>query len=172
MSWEYLGRETDYRILPIAGFLQDKVSGKTILDLDCLEARTVHYIPNTYERYIGNDLIDRFPHGERRLFYKVSDTEISHYLTKVDILLVLGHGGWELSPSDKESPNLTAATLQIINKYRPDIVVLESCQDYSECIKHIARSIYYDIEFHMRVTPVPRRKEFYYKREIICLTRP
>jgi len=176
MSWEYLGKETDYRMLVVAGYICNHIKDKIIVDLNCLEGRILNYIPYTFKKYLGNDIINRFKFktDECIKFYNQSDSEFIKMLNKIDILLALGHGGYELSPNNKESQTLTNSIKYIMKFYNPEFVILEAAEGiYSTCIDNIAKDCNYIIDFNININNRDNNiNQFYYNRNIICLRHP
>jgi len=134
MPWEYLDTpELDGRLLLAAGYLARRLFGKSVVDLNCMKARLLNYLPVQYAAYYCND-INYFPKNMLPWvdFQKKTDGEMVEYLKdkKVDILCVFGHGGGDRLPNKHESPTLTASAIQIIKDHHPEIVVLEACWDY------------------------------------------
>ena len=176
MTWEYLDAQTDYRIAPIAEYLKDKVKDQVILDLDCLRARLIHHIPHTFKAYIGNDLIsEHFPVDiPNTTFYNLPDAAMPWILTELDILVVMGHGGYEYDPNPKESLTLTQTIHMLMDKFEPKFLILEACQmpAYSLSIEDIKNSytgVGYVEDVHVYITPDTAAEELLLAREIICL---
>jgi GT2 family glycosyltransferase len=136
MSWEYLP-ELDERLKVAAKYLDGKTKGKTIVDLDCLEARLLQYIDHDFEVYLGNDVQERFPTCPKTRFSIAKDDEFVPTLTKCDILTVFGHGGYEITKEGAESPTLTNSIKYVIDHLKPEIVVLEAVWAFEPIISEI-----------------------------------
>ncbi|MBF0531743.1 MAG: methyltransferase domain-containing protein [Candidatus Omnitrophica bacterium] len=137
--WAYLFDEKmDYRVWLAAGYLRDKVKEKIIVDLDCGHAPLLKYIPDTYRQYIGNDIRNLFPAlTERSIFYLKKDDDFIQALTKVDILVVLGYGGYEITKESLESKTLLGSIKTIISKFEPEIVVFETVRKFLPILKDV-----------------------------------
>lgn len=136
MAWEYLlTKELDARAMVIAGYLANKITGKVILDLNCGHAPLLRYLPKTYARYYGNDtLAKRLPTCDGALFLPMTDEEmVTSDIGRVDVLVVMGMGGYEITKEKLESPTLTRSILALIEKHKPEIVILECIQEF-ECL--------------------------------------
>ena len=134
MAWEYLP-QMDQRLRVIASFLKGKTKDKTIVDLDCLEARLLKYIDHDFKKYIGNDILDRFPVSiDKTEFYLTTDEKMVDVVNECNILLVLGAGGWEITKEELESKTLTDSVNAIIKKCRPKYVVKEAVSYFEELI--------------------------------------
>lgn len=142
MSWEYLG-ELDDRLLYISRYLTGKTKDAVIVDLDCLEARLLQFIQPDYKQYIGNDKLDRFPQQiPRTTFYQITDDKLIPKLDQVDILLIIGHGGFEIDGHSQESSTLSQTARDIISKFSPKYVVYESVEKYQEIAQTIMSKQY------------------------------
>jgi len=133
LPWLHLQTDSlDARYLIAAGYLANKVSGKYIIDLNCGTARLLKYIPHTFALYYGNDiLIDIFPNYKNVLFEKIIDQEVvNKYNKKLDILLVFGYASGHLAKNKWESETLDQSTRDLIKKFEPEIIILDSSYDY------------------------------------------
>lgn len=133
MAWEYLlTRELDARVLPVAGYLANKINGNCIVELDCGHAPILKYLPKTYKSYYGNDILgERLPEYLGARFYQMKDDEFVKGDFDVDILLVFGLGGYEISKEALESSTLTQSIFDLVDREHPGVVVIESIQKYS-----------------------------------------
>ena len=148
--WQYLMEDKyDYRIRPAADYLKDKVKDKIIVDLNCGHAPLLKYLPDTYKKYLGNDIRELFPteHNGKCFFYLKKDNEFADTLSAVDILVVFGVGGYEISKQSVESATATQTIKTIIFKFRPSIIVLEAIKPYTPILKRIER---YAIQYRYR----------------------
>jgi len=133
MAWEYLlTDEHDARAMLIAGYLAEKIAGKTIIDLDCGHAPLLKYLPKTYKRYYGNDtLVERLPMYPNGIFSSLSDADyVRGSFESVDVLVVMGMGGYELTHEKLESSTLTTSILSLVLEYKPEILILESIKEF------------------------------------------
>lgn len=138
--WSYLlTDELDFRVLPIAGYLARRVDNKIIVDLDCGHAPLLKYIPHTFEAYYGNDILyDRFPHVAGTQFYAMKDEEfVKTEFPRVDVLIVLGHGGFEISKEQLESATLTQSIKTMVEKYSPEIIVIEAVERFTSVHRNL-----------------------------------
>jgi hypothetical protein len=145
MAWEYLlTNQHDARAMLIAGYLAEKIAGKTIVDLDCGHAPLLKYLPKTFKRYYGNDTLkERLPTYPGALFLPITDEEfVNGDFESVDVLVVMGMGGYELTKEKLESSTLTASILSMTLKYKPEIVIIECIKEFEPVIdKYIAPHI-------------------------------
>jgi hypothetical protein len=131
LSWEYLNERCDDRLKIISKYLKGKTKGKFIVDLDCLEGRILNYLEHDYMSYKGNDLIeDRWVGGYKATFKKETSVEFVKDLTQCDILLLLGYTGDYENVSEKEDHRLTVSAEFLIDKFSPEIVVIEVWVEY------------------------------------------
>lgn len=138
MAWEYLlTDEHDARAMLIAGYLANKIVGKTIVDLDCGHAPLLKYLPQTYKRYYGNDVLaERLPKYPGALFLPIPDAEfVQNDFESVDVLVVMGMGGYELTKEKLESSTLTASIIHMAQKYKPDILIIECIKEFESIIE-------------------------------------
>ncbi len=135
MAWEYLlTNKLDARVLLVAGYLADKIEGKVIVDLDCMHAPILKYLPRTYKVFHGNDILSLFPEPPelyKAKFYTMKDEEFTELELHTDILIVFGMGGYEQSKEELESKTLNQSILKIVDRDMPEIVVIESVQQFS-----------------------------------------
>ena len=130
MTWEYLDNtRLDGRLLVVAGYLSNRIEGKNIVDLNCGTGRLINYLPRIYTNYYCND-INLVPSciQEPIDFHPISDTEMVTFLADkmVDVVCVLGHGGGHELPNVHESISLSNSAMLIIEKHKPEIVILEA----------------------------------------------
>jgi len=128
MTWEYLRTpELAGRLLLIAGWLGTRVAGATILDLNCGWAPLLPLLPDTWQRYVGNDICQQFIAEARRQsvraeLYVCADDDLPT-LDRLDILVCLGYA---CGVSAAESESLERSIKRLVARYRPSAVVLEA----------------------------------------------
>jgi len=164
MPFEYLGPETDYRMLFVAGYLWDKIADKVIVDLDCLQARLWHYLPRTYAEYISNDIYNHKDRPRAITFYQITDAEMAKQVDRCDILLVFGHNG-------KDNENISQSICRIVEKCHPQYIVLETIERYAIYIEDIASMLSgYILDQNVRITPIAQLDRLH-NRRIMLLRR-
>ena len=125
------------RLEKIGEYLKDKVKGKHIVDINCGSAPILDYIPNTFKSFYGNDLgleSNETRVDENKITLEcLDDKELTQKLQgkKIDIFLILGATVGHITPGHGESETQDVAIKQIVNIYKPEIIVLEMCQDYA-----------------------------------------
>lgn len=136
MTWEYLPK-LDERVKFIADYLDGKTKGKIIVDLNCLEARLLKYIYPDFKRYIGNDVIDKFP-GEYKntSFYQREDYKfVQNDVKGCDILVVMGFAMSWFENQPVESNTLAWSVGYLTGKYDPEIIIVECIQDFTPMVR-------------------------------------
>ena len=73
------------------------------------------------------------------LFYIKKDDEFINVLTKVDILVVFGIGGYEISKEPLESKTLVQSIKKIISKFKPEIIIIEIVNRYFPILEDIEK---------------------------------
>lgn len=133
MTWEYLYDFQDREKI-IASLLN--VCGKHIVDLNCMHSPLLRYINQDFESYTGNDIQNVFPitDDKRVTFCRITDEDMVKVINKCDILIVMGHGGYEITKEPQESKTLKESINRIIKKTRPETVVLEGIQEFDELL--------------------------------------
>lgn len=136
MAWEYLDTEAfDIRFMVVAGYLRDKIKGKTILDLNCGSARFRKYIPDTYRKYHMNDVRDiSFDMNLKQVYYWRSDEEMVDLMKnkKIDILLYFGHGYGERTGEKLESGTVLNSIRTLVFTHKPEYLVFEGNASYED----------------------------------------
>jgi len=133
MAWEQFEKpELDGRIQLIAGYLANKIEGKTIVDLDCGTAPLLDWLPAEWHYYYGNDTnVDFVLRAKdkampRTGIWDIPDNEVLVDLHRLgitpDILLSLGYGA---RLNEHESQTLDETIKDIVHKHRPEIVIYE-----------------------------------------------
>jgi GT2 family glycosyltransferase len=136
MTWEYLP-QCDKRFEIAASYLKGKTKDKVIVDLDCLEARLLKYISHDFAKYLGNDILVRFPNIPKTEFHPYPDDQFVANLKKCDILCVFGHGGYEITGQNEESKTLTESIKKVVSRLEPQTVILEAVQYFEPIIGKI-----------------------------------
>lgn len=134
MAWEYLPL-MDRRLLVIAKYLKGKTKDKTIVDINCLDARLLQYINSDFKKYLGNDIQNKFPIHPKAEFKQLPDDVYVKEIQEVDILLYLGIGGYEIKRNALESKTATSSIRFLILKHYPQIVI-------TECIRYYEKILY------------------------------
>jgi len=147
--WWYL-HECEGRIEKLLEILtEEKIRGKTILDLNCGTAPLYARLPRVYEHYYGTDAYAHLPSFEpQATFSNLADDDV--YVGSLDILLCLG-----LPPpryNQWESPTVHTSIMRMLQVQRPRMVVLESattlaCMAHSE-IQHMMSQLGYELQTH------------------------
>lgn len=147
MPWEYYPKITK-RIEVVGDYLRDKVDEKVLIDLNCGESPILEYLSG-FRAYYGNDVLIK-EHSIKDNIHKlpITDSEFVYYCMenlekKNNILLVLGHGGYPKHQNEHESKTINESTNSLIVHLKPEIIVLESAEHFSDVIdKHIELSNY------------------------------
>ena len=174
--WPHL-QYLDQRFFAVINYLQLRIADKTIVDLDCGDARILkHMLPlGANGKYIGNDVLespywggvaDRYlKHTE---FYLKKDSEME--FEKVDILMSWGIGGYELSDESVESSTLTESIKRIADKHDPKFIVLEAIWDFDSILEGLVK--YFSNRYITRIDERLQLKEIReYKRHVILLEK-
>ncbi|NQZ99690.1 MAG: class I SAM-dependent methyltransferase [Myxococcales bacterium] len=192
LTWEYLD-EMDYRYEEIAKHLSHHAEGNQngknwhFVELCCGNGRLPEYLEKygiNYS-YEATDL-NYFRWGleqkstDLEHYFDLSDDEFAKRIDRCDVLVALGHSGFEIDSHPKESSTLTNSISYIIGKFSPEFVVLESISKYHSILKGIIRSLPgYSSVFSFCTTPESRTgckdsERWLYDRrlEILGLNRP
>jgi len=151
MTWEYLlEKKLDKRCEYIASKLKISIKDSIIVDIDCMHAPLLKYIPDTYKKYIGNDILSVFPKNKKTEFLQIDDKyllgELRNITDKVDIVVAIGIGGYEISKEERESKTLTNTIIEVCLRYNPKILVLEAVTKYTPILDIILAEIPYTIK--------------------------
>ncbi len=178
--WNYLNtKEFDGRLMLIAGYLANKIQGKVILDLNCGHAHLLSYIPCTFQKYIANDIdrdvINALANRWGYTFLEQPDDAMPSLIAGVDILLSLGYAA---KLNEHESQTLDETIKALVQKHRPEIVVLECaqriCANALELCRWIQKQDYGLRDFALYESHVARLVDAAYtmrKRRIMILER-
>jgi len=171
MTWENL-QQLQYRVDFIEQFFAKMGASMTAVDLCCGSpeyldenadqiATSIVNFPACFGEYACCDI----NYGEsRQIEYAIENGEWDGEQTafcrfvnkpddqfaredveKCDVLLVLGHGGFEIDHNAKESSTLTESAHHVINEFKPSYIVLESVVAYTpiiDCIMLTHRQSY------------------------------
>ena len=168
-TWEYLD-EMDYRYEEIAKHLSHHAArnqnGKKwhFVELCCGNGRLPEYLKKyginySYEatdlNYFRWGLEQRSTASEH--YFDLSDDEFAKGIDRCDVLVALGHSGFEIDSHPKESRTLTDSISYISGKFRPAFVILESISKYHSILKGITASLAgYSSSFSLSTTPESR----------------
>ena len=131
MAWEYL-ENLDYRYKDVAQFVTDD---DAVFELNSGNSRLREYVKN----HICNDLYDP------RADYQLTDKEFSKKVDKCDVLVCLGIGGHEITGERLESPTITDTLIEIANRLKPRLVILECVEKFASIADRIIKDTDYDI---------------------------
>lgn len=146
MAWEYL-ELMDRRLEVVADYLNGKTKDKVMVDIDCLEARLLMYITHNFKKYLGNDVLNKFPTVKGANFFQMKDDAFVKIIDKCDILLVFGYGGYEISNEPLESATLIDSVKYLVNKTKPEIVILESVWEFEPITSKIITQHYKLVQY-------------------------
>lgn len=131
--WPHL-RYLDDRFDAVANYLNGRVKDKeTIIDLNCGDSRILSRLK--CGRYIGTDAVNTKDGQTYRKqhngdFLHMKDDQVS-LPGKIGVVMLWGHGGYEISKEKVESPTVTDSLKKIIINNRPKYIVIEAIQDYT-----------------------------------------
>lgn len=146
MAWEYLSL-MDRRLEVVADYLNGKTKNKVIVDLDCLEARLLMYITHNFKKYLGNDVLNKFPSIKAANFFQMTDEKFVQTIEECDILLVFGYGGFEITGEQLESQTLNDSVKYLVGKTKPEIVILESVWEFEPITSKIITQDYKLVQY-------------------------
>jgi len=137
--WPHL-KHLDARFDAVANYLNGRVGDNdTIIDLNCGDSRILSRLKSG--KYIGTDAV-RTEEGQAYRkqyngeFLHLKDDELN-LSGHVDVVMLWGHGGYEISKEEVESPTVTDSLKKIIIENQPKYIVLESIQDYATILVDI-----------------------------------
>jgi hypothetical protein len=175
MTWDYLcSTSTDFRLWPIVGYLRGKTRGRTLVDLNCLQARLALYVTDC-ARYLGNDLVDHPDRPKSVTFSQQPDDAFCRTLPACDVLVVLGYCGRDFRGRAEESATLDESVRTIVARHRPAIVILEGVQAYGWKLRAMAEESRYLLRYHFAMEDdytVGEDFTFAHSRELLILERP
>jgi hypothetical protein len=178
MPWDYLREpELDGRLLVVAGYLAQRIAGKTIVDLNCGYAPLLKFLPRTFDGYAGNDtdpeaiafLKETYPDGR---WFDCRDDELPE-LDQVDVLLCLGYAS---GLNAQESSTLDQTVTELVHEHYPETIVLEiwtRCPvlgEFNELVDWIVEQGYEEVGMWW-VRPWQQASGVYADRGVVFLER-
>lgn len=158
MAWEYLQQEKmDKRYELASKLIRDT---DYVVDVNSGNSRMRNYVKNYYSNDLYYDEADE----------KCTDVEFKDKIKNCDVLCCFGIGGHEITGEPLESETVTQTLIDIINKHRPRLIILESIQRFSKIPRHILNEVKYELKAEMKMNidvDVPPELEYVKNRQII-----
>jgi hypothetical protein len=126
MAWEYLEQKT--KRYEDATHLLGELKGDIVLDFNSGHSKFKDYLKGDFT-YKCNDLYDK------RAMFNITDKAFLEQERECDVLCCFGIGGYEITGEKLESSTITSTLKNAIMKFNPNIIILESIQDF-ELIQH------------------------------------
>ena len=171
LTWEYLD-EMDYRYDEIANYLSHHAESNRegerlhFVELCCGNGRLPDYLKKyglnfSYEatdlNYSRWSLETKSTDSEH--YFDLADDEFAKKIERCDVLVALGHSGFEIDSHPKESSTLTESIHYISEKFKPKFVVLESISKYHSILQSIISLLpSHSSVFSLATTPESRTR--------------